>query len=253
MRLTRQQLPRAIARAVLANMRESIVPMLYTTIAPDAYVVYLHPADYALIDDVVPLVETQIHRAIEEAIARLNRRRAWHRIVHVVRKPIPPIDVMSHTIAIVPDPNDRLQRGQIAVQSDARRPAAEYAGSPTLRVTAVMPPAATVARAPAILTIDDLEGQREHPVVDNPTLVGRGGDGCEVHVRLRADGQVSKQHCRLTREAATGTFFITDLSRNGTSLDGERLPHGVDVPLPDRARIGLADALHLEFKRMPGA
>ncbi|HEY3162358.1 MAG TPA: FHA domain-containing protein [Vicinamibacterales bacterium] len=256
MRLTRQQLPRAIARAVLANMRESIVPMLYSTIAPSAYVVYLHPDDYALIEDVVPLITTEINRALDEAIAAMNDRPSWRRIVHLVRKPMPHIDVSARpTIDVVPDPNDRLRRGQIAVHSDARLPATDYAGPPTLRVTAAAPALATIAsvRPPAILTIEDLEGRREHALVDNPTLVGRGGDGCDVHVRLRTDGQVSKQHCRLKRDESSGAYFITDLSRNGTSVDGQRLPHGVDVALPDRARIGLADALQLEFKRVMDA
>ncbi len=256
MRLTRQQLPRAIARAVIANMRESIVPMLYSTIAPTSYVVYLHPDDYALIEDVVPFVERQINRALDEAIGRLNDRRPWQRLVRLVRRPMPPLDVsVPATIDIVRDPNEQLQRGQIAVHSDVRQPAAEYAGLPTMRVTAPAPAVPTMVRQPAaaILTIDDLEGRREHQVVDNPTLVGRGGDGYDVHVRLRTDGQVSKQHCRLRREESSGMFFITDLSRNGTSVDGQRLPHGVDVPLPDHARIGLAEALHLEFKRTTGS
>jgi hypothetical protein len=256
MPLTRQQLPRAIARAVLANMRESIVPVLYSTIAPSAYVVYLHPDDFSLIEDVVPLIEEQINRAVDEAIAAQNRRRPWRRIVGLVRKPMPPIGVTARpTIDIVPDPNEQLQRGQVAVHSDVRLPAADYAGPPTLRVTAAAPVAAVTvayARAPAVLTIEDLEGRREHAVVDNPTLVGRGGDGCSVHVRLRTDGQVSKQHFRLARDESSGTFFIRDLSRNGTFVGGERLPHGVDVPLPDSARIGLADALQLEFKRTVG-
>lgn len=252
MGLTRQQLPRAIARAVLANMGESIVPMLYTTIAPSTYVVYLHPDDYALIEDVVPLIEKQVQRRIDEAITALNERSSWRRIAHLVRRPMPRIDVTARpTIEVVPDPNDRLRRGQVAVQSDVRRPATEYAGPPTLRVTAATPAVATdvLVPAPAILTVEDLEGRREHALVDNPTLVGRGGDGCDVHVRLRAEAQVSKQHCRLRRDESSGEFFITDLSRNGTSVNGQRLPHGVDVLLPDRARIGLADAFHLEFRR----
>jgi pSer/pThr/pTyr-binding forkhead associated (FHA) protein len=123
--------------------------------------------------------------------------------------------------------------------------------------------AASVAeRIPAWLTIDDLEGRREHGVIDNPTLVGRGGLGCYVHVRLRTEGQVSKEHCRIRRDEQSGDFFIKDLSRNGTSVNGVRLPPGVEysgsakreipgaeVPLLDGARISLADVLSLEFRR----
>ena len=112
------------------------------------------------------------------------------------------------------------------------------------------------------LTIDDLQGRREHAVVDNPTLVGRGGLGCYVHVRLRTEGQVSKEHFRIRRDEQSGEFFIKDLSRNGTTVNGAPLPKGVEydgsskrevdgseVPLPDGARIGLADVLCLDFRR----
>src|SRR5215216_6971503 len=92
MRSARQELPRAIARAVLANLRESMVPMLYSTIAPTAYVVYLHPDDFALVEDVVPLIANQIDHAIDEAIASLNDRGSWQRIVRLVRKPLPPVE-----------------------------------------------------------------------------------------------------------------------------------------------------------------
>jgi hypothetical protein len=162
---------------------------------------------------------------------------------------MPPIDMTARrTIEIVADPNDRLQRGQIAVHSDVRTSGAEYAGAPTMLVTTVTPAVAVApAAAPAILTIDDMEGRRDHVIVDNPTLVGRGGEGCNVHVRLRTDGHVSKQHCCLTRDEASGRFFIKDLSHNGTFVDGQRLPPAVDVRLPERAYIGLAGTLLLEF------
>jgi pSer/pThr/pTyr-binding forkhead associated (FHA) protein len=164
----------------------------------------------------------------------------------------------------------------VAVHSELRVAApGDFAGSPTVRVTATttvvrgaverheVPLLATSSTgATAWLTLEDMEGPRRQPLVDNPTLIGRGGLGCYVHVRLRTDGQVSKEHCRIRHDEPSGTFFIKDLSRNGTTVNGARVPPGVEflptgkreldggeVPLPDGARIGLADVLFLEFAR----
>jgi pSer/pThr/pTyr-binding forkhead associated (FHA) protein len=39
-----------------------------------------------------------------------------------------------------------------------------------------------------------------------------------------------------------------DKSRNGTWLNGKRLARGVESPIPDRAEIGVAEALKLTFE-----
>jgi hypothetical protein len=61
----------------------------------------------------------------------------------------------------------------------------------------------------------------------------------------------------------TGNFFLIDLSSLGTTLNGRHVPRGyeevegrkretnVETPLPDRARIGLADTVYLDFSVPP--
>jgi hypothetical protein len=273
----RRLLPRRISAAVLDNMRASLMPLPYTTVAPTFYLVYLHPEDFAAIEGVVPMLREQIDRALAEALAEVGAPRWWTQVLHPTREALPPIDVLPpRTIEILADPNDEVPPGEVGVHSELRLPATgEYAGTPTVRVTATTtavgprhgPVEQTAAvtsatTASAWLRIDDLEGSRDHGVVDNPTLIGRGGLGCYVHVRVRTEGQVSKEHCRIRRDDASGEFFIKDLSRNGTSVNGVLLPRGAEYigprkreleggeqPLPDGARIGLADVLSLEFRR----
>ena len=62
--------------------------------------------------------------------------------------------------------------------------------------------------------------------------------------------------------AATGRFFLIDLSSLGTTLNGRHVPrgydevdgtkreNGVETALPDTARIGLADTVFLEFRKV---
>lgn len=274
----RRTLPRKISAAVLANLQESLVPLVYTTIAPGFYLVYLHKDDYAAIESIVPLLRQEIERALAEATARAARPPMWwHGVIRPVRETLPPVDTaVAASIEILPDPDDVVPPGEVAVHSELRlAPGGDFAGHPTVRVTAtttivrgtvdrreIQLPQTSSAGATAWLALEDMEGPRRQGLVDNPTLIGRGGLGCYVHVRLRTDGQVSKEHCRIRHDEQAGAFFIKDLSRNGTTVNGERVPPGVEflptgkreldggeVPLPDGARIGLADVLFLEFTR----
>jgi hypothetical protein len=272
----RRTLPRKISAAVLANLRESLVPLVFTTVTPSFYLVYLHPEDFAAIESIVPLLRKEIARALADATSTMAHPRWWSYVLHPAREVLPSLDTTaSADVEILPDPDGDVPPGEIAVHSELRMTGAgEFAGSPTVRVTTTtsvhrvaghrdVPVSAPAEGALAWLQIDDMEGVRRHAIVDNPTLLGRGGLGCYVHVRLRTEGQVSKEHCRIRRDDRSGEFFIKDLSRNGTSVNGSLLPKGVDVgqggkreldggemPLPDGARIGLADVLFLEFTRI---
>ena len=65
---------------------------------------------------------------------------------------------------------------------------------------------------------------------------------------LYTNDEVSREHLALRRDAATGQFFITDKSTNGDSIDGKRLKKGAEEALPERAEIGVGDALTLSFE-----
>ena len=57
-----------------------------------------------------------------------------------------------------------------------------------------------------------------------------------------------------------GRFFLIDLSSLGTTLNGRHVPrgydedegskreNGVETPMPDQARIGLAETVYLDFR-----
>lgn len=84
-------------------------------------------------------------------------------------------------------------------------------------------------------------GSGTHEVGNSPQLVGRGAD-CEI--RLDHDG-VSREHCRLERNAR-GQIKITDLdSTNGTSVNGEKVDTAV---LRDGDRIGIGPHTRLILK-----
>jgi hypothetical protein len=128
------------------------------------------------------------------------------------------------------------------------------------RMVATSPPAAV---AHARLSYRDNRGDHEHALTSDRTTIGRGGHAFHVDVRVSTSEDVSREHARIRRDAASGQFFLVDLSTLGTTLNGRHVPRGVEVVdgvkrengaetvLPPRARIGLAETVFLEFEQLP--
>ena len=84
-------------------------------------------------------------------------------------------------------------------------------------------------------------------MAQNEVSIGRGGDDQWVDLALYTSDEISREHLRLRRDP-NGEFKITDLSRNGTWLNGRRIAGNVEVAVPERAEILLAEILSLSFE-----
>ena len=113
-------------------------------------------------------------------------------------------------------------------------------------------------RERARLTYEDEQGPHVFLMRKDTVSVGRGGSSAWVDVQVSGSSKVSREHLRL-RVDPGGQFFIQDVSLWGTSVDGKPIPpavksaEGVTQPgpeqaLPARARIGLADAVVIDFE-----
>ena len=72
---------------------------------------------------------------------------------------------------------------------------------------------------------------------------------------------VSREHIRLRRDPATGKFYLKDLSRLGTTIDGQKAPSSIEfaggekrdknleVELPARRRSAWRTCVMLKFRR----
>ncbi|MGH9632682.1 MAG: FHA domain-containing protein [Bryobacteraceae bacterium] len=112
----------------------------------------------------------------------------------------------------------------------------------------------------AWLRYKDKGGAQRYAMTKNQVVIGRGGKSFWVDVKLETEPDVSREHCRLRRDPGNGKFYLKDVSQFGTSVDGKRIPSSlekaggeerdknVEVPLPRRCIIGLADTLSIEFE-----
>jgi hypothetical protein len=113
----------------------------------------------------------------------------------------------------------------------------------------------------AYIRYGDKAGQKTFPVTRDQVVIGRGGKSFWVDLKIDGPPDVSREHCRIRRDAATKQFFIKDVSQFGTTVNGQPIPNSlersangekvdrnVEAPLPARAQIGLADVIFLEFE-----
>jgi hypothetical protein len=277
--------------AIVENMRANLEELRYSIVAPSRYTVYLSSSEYERLQGLIPRLRAEAVRALDEELARLNKRspprRALDRLLGRAR-PLENAEA-GWSIEFLPDDDDELDDDQdILVASElvlsngpevgagerTRRvttmhgatatPAREVVGSAPLpsAITAVDGRAPGAPAAVARLTYEDARGAHRYDVVRDSTTIGRGGLRFPVDVRVATSDDVSREHARIRRDPATGSFQLIDLSTHGTTIDGVPVPRGYDdgdtgkrengaaAALPDRARIGLAGVIVLEFERL---
>jgi hypothetical protein len=272
---------RDIIDAVVENMRSNLEELKYSTLAASRYTVYLHPNEYRRLEGIVPILREQTVRALTEELDRLNRGTRVRRWMNrSVGRHDPEVQnaASDWQVIFAADPDGDMAEGDMLVDSELVLPARPDLGigTRTRRVTTVRNDSRTTVReqivgasetqsaAPvrATITYDDDGGHHAYDVVKDSCTVGRGGAAYPIDVRIASSPDVSREHARIRRDAASGQFFLIDLSSLGTTLNGRQVPRGYDevqgskrengteTALPDVARIGLAETVFLEFRKV---
>src|SRR5687768_2185393 len=131
-----------LIEAIVHNMRTNLEELRYTTVAPSRYTVYVSPSEHARLEGILPRLRAEAIRALNEELARHNRR--W-RLPGPVgrwlgqRRPLENADARWH-IEVLPDMDGDLQDDQdILVHSELILPAELELGSGerTRRLTTV--------------------------------------------------------------------------------------------------------------------
>jgi hypothetical protein len=279
---------RDIWRAVREELRLNLYELPYSTLAPTVYHVYLHSDDFRAVEGIVPRVVSELQQALTADVERINRRltarrrRVLGRLLQ--QNDLAPVEVPvgGWDIRIATDQDGELRHGQLGIISSLTLPAAAaYGGTPTTRIVrsvvgagrrtstttdvaqgtdarSAQPPESADRGPRARLTYEDDQGRHEFVMQKDALVVGRGGSSAWVDVQVVTTAKASREHFRLRRDAS-GRFFIQDVSLWGTSVNGEPLPPavksaegvvqpGAERELPSPARIGVADALIIQFE-----
>lgn len=262
-----------IVSEIVRNMEAGLFRIRYTTLVPAVFRVYLHPEDYEPIRGAVPLLVEEIRRVLNERLEEWNRPPGLlDRLAGAGARTEFKIIAEDWTVEFFPDAEARLDRGDIEIYSElGAPPKPEYgAGALTRRITrrdasgeksTREEPAPLAGPVFARIRYQDDGGRHEFPVTNNQVVIGRGGKAYWVDLRLDTAPDVSREHCRIRRDPASGRFYLKDVSQFGTTVNGKVVPSSIaadgghaedkniETPLPARARIGLAGVVYLEFEQ----
>lgn len=288
-----RQIWKAVRDELLLNLYplpfSTLAPTVYHIyLHPDEFEA-IEPIAPRIVAEMQRALTSEVDR-LNQGMARSGRR-LLARLLK--RDDLPPIETPAGgwEIYIRADRNGELSHGQLGIISTLAMPApVEYAGTPTTRIvksvvasgrrtstTTDVPqrPAGARQVTPvpaersgevidrARLTYQDEQGSHVFLMRKDAISIGRGGSSAWVDVQVAASSKVSREHVRL-RRGADGQFYIQDVSLWGTAVDGQPIPPAVkgpegvsqpgpEVPLAARARIGLADAVAIEFEALPTA
>jgi hypothetical protein len=278
---------RDVILEIVRNMKEELEPLHYSVLPPAVYHVYLHPDDMERLRAIVPRIVEEARRALDAEVEALNGPSIIERL-KLARRAAPKVAAPDGgwQIRILENTDDEVAAGDILIYSELALPvkADLGAGSMTRRIATrklgatqvtTTPPAeargvkATALEVPApddgafaVIEYADNSGRKTFRMTKDEIVVGRGGRDYWTDIKLDTLPDVSREHFRLRRDAASGDFFLKDLSRLGTTIDGQAAPSSIDfsdgnkrdrnveAPVPPRARIGLAGVVFLDFRSM---
>jgi hypothetical protein len=288
---------RDVILEIVRNMKEGLEPLHYSTLPPAIYHVYLHPDDMDRLRGILPKIVDEAKRALDAEVEQMNRGSLAASLAErlkLARRGEPKISAPEGgwQIRILENTEEDVAQGDVVIYSELALPAKMELsdGSMTKRIatrklggtqsaaqasyetrkTEPAPAPAPVAAAPlpvedgafAVIEYDDQGGHKTFRMSKNEIVVGRGGRDYWTDIKLDTLADVSREHFRLRRDAESGKFFLKDLSRLGTTINGEPAPSSIDfsdgekrdlqveAPVPAQARIGLAGVVFLEFRSL---
>lgn len=260
----------AIIEEIINNMHQGLEPLHNTTLVPSIFNVHLHPEDYERLQAILPVITREADSALGDELARLNKR-GWP---FGLKKRAMKYETAADrwVINFYRDADDDVQKGEILIDSQLALPKKpDYGvGGQTVRITTIRSNAGEsktlrktyeqVETVYATISYQDKTGRKTYRMTKPEIVIGRGGREYITDLKLQASPDVSREHLRIRFDQAARKFFLRDLSTLGTSVNGFMVPSSVElvgetkrdknieVALPAKARIGLANVLFLDFQ-----
>jgi hypothetical protein len=274
--------PAEIIELILEEFHAEILEMRYSLVVRSVFHVYLTSRDLKRIGPVLERTKTEATRALNEALAALNKKK--------IRLPGFPPKQRRHemigegwVVEFHENTDDDAEENPLIIQSafappdSAAADASDRVGTETVRITKRQISGLTTTTTETIrnpgmlnrtqsgmvyatLQYEDERGSQQYDMTKERIKIGRGAADTWVDLRLHTKQDISREHAQVRVDNATGKFYIKDLSTYGTTVDGKRIPPSIDrstgeevdknveAPLPAKAKIGLAGVMTLQFR-----
>jgi hypothetical protein len=269
--------PKLIIEQILAMFHADIKEGMDTSFVPNVFWVYLHRETLERLSGLEEKIREQAVRGLHREFNKLNRLAGLPLIKF--RAPTVRFERLGEwRIEFRPNEDEEAELDEVLVHTESQDDLGgtenpQLDGIETVRVKVAGSgedegtKRTTPSRHPhlagpayAFLKYTDDTGEQTYPITKELVKIGRGGKDYWVDLKLVGKKDISQEHCQIRRDPSTGQFFIKDMSRFGTLVNGKRVAPSVDrsgselrdrhieEPLVDGAIITLADILSLNFK-----
>ncbi len=277
--------PAEIIDLILIEFRAEILQMRYSNLVRSVFQVYLGGRDLRRLGPVLERTKLEAQRALNEELAQLNKRKlripgfpqnqkryevigeGWVIDFHentdedAVENPLIVQSEFAPKTEIPAEPDGEDER----VGTDTVRITRKRASGLTQTTTETVRSPNLMTRKPsgmvfATLDYADERGAQQYEMTKERIKIGRGAADCWVDLKLYSKQDISREHLQVRHDSQSGKFFLKDLSTYGTTLDGKRVPpsierasgnetdNNLEIPLPPKAKIGLAGVLEIQFR-----
>jgi pSer/pThr/pTyr-binding forkhead associated (FHA) protein len=278
---TVQVTPEEIIHLILEEMEEGTCPSFYSNLVPSIFDIYLYIDDLERLRPLESRMRDEAVRALNERVTELNKagqpklklplaatkRRGkryetlgdWSIQFHEnTEDDAHDVPLVIHSTFPVPSGSDD-RVGTLTERVTRRRSDGDSTTTATLR-TGNVDTTRSAGIVHATIEYEDDAGPHTFQMTKDSIKIGRGAGDRWVDVKLKTKKDVSREHAQIRRDPTSGRFHIKDLSTLGTTVNGRRLPASIDssgaedvdkdieVPLPAKAKIGLAGVVFLEFR-----
>lgn len=273
--------PEEIVNFILDEMEAGMCPTYYSNLVPNVYDVYLYSDDLERLRPLEQRMREETVNALSEKLSALNKAAEpklklplgaakkrtkryeslgeWSVEFHenadddARENPL----VIHSTFPVTGEAEDRV--GTLTERVSKRRNDGQTVTTSTQRSGNIDTRRAT-GIVYANLAYQDDTGAHTFQMTKDLLKIGRGSADHWVDLKLKAKQDISREHLQIRRDPSNGQLFIKDLSSLGTTVDGRRVPRSIqhvngedldaniEVPLPAKARIGLAGVLFIDFK-----
>jgi hypothetical protein len=249
-----------IISELIRNMELGRFEMTYTVLLPCVFTVYLNPQDHATLRGVFDLVIDDAKKALRARVTELNSDSSVLGIKRRVKSAKEfKIAGRDWSIEFLPEPE--VPHGDVEIHSELNETAEPgYRGMKTTlmgREPVVSGHRTTGPRSDANygaepvfaeIRYEDDSGPQVYLLTQNSVRIGRGGGDHAMDLALYTNDEVSREHLMIQRDPGTGMFSVTDLSTNGTWVDGKRLRKGAAEVLQGQATIVAGEVITLNFE-----
>ncbi|MGI8959648.1 MAG: FHA domain-containing protein [Bryobacteraceae bacterium] len=273
--------PEAIISFLLEEMEAGMCPSYYSNLVPSIYDVYLYGEDLERLRPLEQRMRDEAVNALGEKLVALNKvaARKPKLALAASKKRAKRYETLGEwSVAFYENTDDDARENPLVIHSTfpLSTQADDRVGTLTERVSKKRSDGQTLTtstervgdidtrRAMGIvygsLSYEDDSGAHTYQMTKDLIKIGRGAEDRWVDLKVNSKKDVSREHVQIRRDPGTGQLFIKDLSSLGTTVDGKRvLPsiqqvngedvdRNIEVPLPSKARIGLAGVLFMDFK-----